>query len=815
MTSHDEDKEQLAQVALKAHFGQTLAEIKTTDQVTFPDQRRSLSSAQYARVKELFQRVMSLPRAERAEIISSETADDPFIRDEVLNLLQHHESPSLNKSSKGELTAILQAKRGWSSTWTRAGRERAKRLMLGLAAALFVALLVSGALFAERQLSIILKNGVGDQLQTINAMEVHAIHSWVQARLQAVDLLSRDQGIQKSALELLDRARDPGSDPTQFVGSTSDIFIQDSLGKLKAKWGFSTIGLLDPTMLVVTSNIKPVIGARITSLSPDNSYIVKAMRGETPIFGGPRQLGINMTKQAPDHRQIVFFGATIFDAKSRARGVIALGEYLETNLYQILKSARMGTSAESYLVNINGVMVTQSRFGKEIQKAWSNLGYSNFDATVGIPLRDPGGNILEGYQPQDAQEALPFTKAASQLLAAGKGGSGSAVSGVLVRPYLDYRGIPVVGAWNWFPEYGFGIITEVDADQAFKPLHLLQLLMGAVGGTILIVALGWVTVSIALYRTRKKYRTERIGAYHLVQKIAEGGVGIVYLARHDQLRRPTAIKVLKETRPSPSVLERFEEEAKQVCRLNHPNTVQIYDFGISEAGQMFIAMEYLRGINLSELLAIEGSLSSERAVHIIRQVAASLSEAHSLGLIHRDIKPLNVMLCQVGGCFDHIKVLDFGLVKQWNDFAQNNGDGATRNIQGTPLYMAPERLRRNATVDNRSDIYSVGVLLFVLLSGRSPFNGDNDLTTIQEILQGRVLPLKNSKNPLHPGLVALTLRCLSAVPEARPHSATQLLQELNCLDIAVWTPAQATAWWEARPSLLKSANLSDLPSDKA
>jgi serine/threonine-protein kinase len=254
-------------------------------------------------------------------------------------------------------------------------------------------------------------------------------------------------------------------------------------------------------------------------------------------------------------------------------------------------------------------------------------------------------------------------------------------------------------------------------------------------------------------------------------------------------------------------LARFEEEAKQVCRLSHPNTVQIYDFGVSEDGRMFIAMEYLRGINLSELLLVEGSVVYPRAVHIVRQVAASLDEAHALGLIHRDIKPLNVMLCRIGGSFDHVKVLDFGLVKQIGEDAGLKGDGATRNIQGTPLYMAPERLRKGAPVDQRSDIYSLGVLLYVLLSGRSPFSSEDELAVIQEILQGNTQPFRAASQQIPPELKLLTMRCLSIDPELRPQSAVEVIRELDGMDMPPWTPAMASAWWEGKPALLASADI--------
>ncbi|OYV80974.1 MAG: hypothetical protein B7Z73_18640, partial [Planctomycetia bacterium 21-64-5] len=232
---------------------------------------------------------------------------------------------------------------------------------------------------------------------------------------------------------------------------------------------------------------------------------------------------------------------------------------------------------------------------------------------------------------------------------------------------------------------------------------------------LLAVALAAVFISsLSIARLRREVSAARqLGQYTLEGLIGEGGMGQVYRARHRLLKRPTAVKVLKPQSSTPEMLARFEQEVQLSSQLTHPNTIEIYDYGCTPDGVFYYAMEYIDGLNLSQVVALSGELPAARVVYLLRQICGSLREAHSLGLLHRDIKPQNIMLCRRGGEADVVKVLDFGLVKQ---MARDTSSGTTTStvLAGTPLYMSPERLLDRHAVDARSDLYSVGAVGFKL-----------------------------------------------------------------------------------------------------
>jgi eukaryotic-like serine/threonine-protein kinase len=258
----------------------------------------------------------------------------------------------------------------------------------------------------------------------------------------------------------------------------------------------------------------------------------------------------------------------------------------------------------------------------------------------------------------------------------------------------------------------------------------------------------------------------QLGQYVVHEKIGEGGMGAVYRASHAMLKRPTAIKVIPPDRAGETATARFEREAMATSRLTHPNNVAIYDFGRTRGGVFYYAMELLDGEDLSRLVERDGPQSVVRTRHILRQVAAALGEAHDAGLVHRDIKPQNVMLCTRGGVRDFVKVLDFGLVK--NVATTDVKITSERSIAGTPLYMAPESILSPETVGPAADVYGVGCIAYFLLTGRTPFEGDNLVAVCAAHVHSAPEPPSTYAPEVPPELDALVLRCLDKKPEGRP-----------------------------------------------
>jgi serine/threonine-protein kinase len=291
-------------------------------------------------------------------------------------------------------------------------------------------------------------------------------------------------------------------------------------------------------------------------------------------------------------------------------------------------------------------------------------------------------------------------------------------------------------------------------------------------------------------------RVHELGQYTLLHKIGEGGMGVVYRARHALLRRPTAVKVLPVERTSPSGIARFEREVQLTAELAHPNIVAVYDFGRTPDGAFYYAMELLTGVDLQRLVEDDGPLPAARAVHLLVQAADAIAEAHEVGLIHRDIKPANLLVSNRPRRPDHLTVLDFGLAKEISQ--ADPGLSGVDAITGTPLYMAPESITDPASVDGRSDVYALGAVAYWLLTATTPFRG----RTFIEICAGHLheepeAPSVRLGRALAPELDALVLACLAKQQRDRP-DGTALLERLRALTLGGWSAADAKACWDAR-----------------
>jgi len=315
--------------------------------------------------------------------------------------------------------------------------------------------------------------------------------------------------------------------------------------------------------------------------------------------------------------------------------------------------------------------------------------------------------------------------------------------------------------------------------------------------------------SQTIYGLRKAVRDiRRLGQYTLEEKLGEGGMGVVYRASHGMLRRPTAIKLLHPDRAGAEALTRFEREVRRTAMLTHPNTVTVFDYGQTSEGVFYYAMELLEGASLQEMVEVDGPQPAERVIHLLEQVAGSLAEAHDAGLIHRDIKPGNILVVDRGGIPDLVKVVDFGLVKDVRGGSAADATiTAADSITGTPHYMAPETITAPDTVDARTDIYAVGAVGYWLLTGTHVFGG----RTVMEVLTHHLhsapeTPSDRLGVPIERDLETLLLACLAKRPDERPASAHALRQQLlACHAARRWTNRHASEWWQAHRYQLRSA----------
>jgi len=314
-----------------------------------------------------------------------------------------------------------------------------------------------------------------------------------------------------------------------------------------------------------------------------------------------------------------------------------------------------------------------------------------------------------------------------------------------------------------------------------------------------IAAFAAVYATHIIHRIRREaFKARQLGQYRLKEKLGAGGMGEVYRAEHTLLKRPCAIKLIKQGEGADAtMLARFEREVRSTARLTHSNTVQIYDYGRTDDGTFYYVMELLPGGSLEALVAEHGPLPPERVVHFLRQTCRALEEAHALGLVHRDLKPANIFAAERGGVFDVTKLLDFGLVKHAAvDHPDDSKLTAEGSFSGSPLYMSPEQATSFGRVDGRGDIYALGAVAYFLLTGKPPFSGKHALEILMAHARDEAVPLSQLNRDVPNDLEQVVRRCLEKKPEDRFQDAGALERALaECECAGRWTDQKAAQWW--------------------
>lgn len=449
-------------------------------------------------------------------------------------------------------------------------------------------------------------------------------------------------------------------------------------------------------------------------------------------------------------------------------------------------------SVDGFAFDQRGVALTAGRYGATLRA----LGLAPTDnpgtGPAGWPVLDPGRDLRELTAPVTAH-GWPPTRLMQQALAARLTDDPTHQRGVIVDNYRNHVGAEVNGAWQWLPERGFGVAIEVAPNDIVAPLRYFVIAM-QIEFALLILAIAVAvasTVSLASLGRRR-----RLGPYRLGEVIEEGGMAIVHHAEHELLKRPTAVKILKRHLASDELIARFEREVMLTSRLQNPATVEIYDYGRTPDGTFYFAMEYIDGLTLARLVESHGPQPVARVAHILKQVCESLREAHAKGLMHRDVKPPNIMLCERGGEADVVKVLDWGLIKDVRALESRDITQYVR-VLGTPAYMPPERVRDPARADPQVDIYGIGAVAYFLLTGRTLFEAPNQFD-LQKMVVESAAPRtsEHAASSLPVSLDELIARCLAKDPADRPRSVGELIAVFNeLLRADPWSTERASAWW--------------------
>ncbi|MFL5327573.1 MAG: serine/threonine protein kinase [Gemmataceae bacterium] len=638
-------------------------------------------------------------------------------------------------------------------------------------------------------------------LNAVANATVTAVRAWLSDQTSSAELIAVDDELQRLTAELLNI----NGDERELLQAKAQAAIRTRLMNRIKRQGFVGFFVVAPGGRIVASDQDSAVGKPLTGYRKE--IFEKALEGTT-LVSKPFRSPLLLNDQKGELRANLPSMFVITPLRDRAgTAAVALGLRIrpEDQFTKMLQVARFGDSGEVYAFDRNGLMMSESRFDDGLKQMGLLADLPESQSILTVEIRNPGVDMAKGERPSVRRSEQPLTHMAADAV---QGHDGADADG-----YRGYRGVMKVGAWRWLPEFDLGFATELDAEEAFRPVVILRRAFWGLMSLLVLSAVGIFLAMIFIARQQKALQSaalaaKELGQYKLENKLGAGGMGTVYKARHAMLRRPAAVKLLDVDKISPAAIARFEREVQLTATLTHPNTIAIFDYGHTPEGIFYYAMEYLEGMNLDDLVSKFGPVNEGRLLYIVRQISGSLAEAHAAGMVHRDIKPANIVLTRRGGMCDFVKVLDFGLAKSL-DTAESANVTSANAMMGTPLYMSPEAVSRPHEVDGRSDVYAVGAVGYFLLTGSPVFDGE----TVMEICMKHTqeLPLSPSKRVGHAvnaELEAILLRCLSKQQNERPKDGGALLRELEmCRVTSEWTARDAEEWWSARDKSAGAATL--------
>ncbi len=669
-------------------------------------------------------------------------------------------------------------------------KNRVRMWIIPLTAAFAVGLI---GWWAITSVSSAMRATLKKDLQTNLSADVTALRKWIESQEKICKLLNRDSTLNLLIGDLTQRTS--GMDvSSKFL---SNLPLQSRIrgyltNRLEAI-GYSGYAIIGKEGFILGAQSDGLLGQRI--LTQNLTKLNKLFETGDSQLITPFKSTVQPGSENQLEVTVMVVASPVFNEEGQILAAMGLVLSPEDDFTPILSVSRFGRTGETFAFDIRGNMISQSRFDSQLKAVGLLEDLPEIDSVLNVQIRNPGGDLLGDYKTDTPRRTQPLTRMAASAV--------RGESGVDVEGYRDYRGVKVVGAWQWLTEYGFGVATKIDSQEAFRTLIVLAEIILILFALLVICTICMVAFSyfaIDMRRRVQKAETEiqELGQYTLEEKIGEGGMGTVYRARHALLRRPTAIKLLQPEKSNKDSIARFEREVQFSSQLCHPNTIQIFDYGHTPEGLFYYVMEYLEGVNLRTLVNIDGPQPEGRIIYILSQVCASLSEAHDLGLVHRDIKPANIIITDRGGVKDQVKVLDFGLVKNISGQGEPEYDlTKDGSVTGTPHYMSPEIILNSQGIDARSDIYALGALAYYLLTGHEVFIGQSSIAICRHHINTPAeRPSKRFKKNICPVFEEVLMKCLEKNPDNRPSSTRELADALKkSPKTSTWDSERAGNWW--------------------
>ncbi len=534
------------------------------------------------------------------------------------------------------------------------------------------------------------------------------------------------------------------------------------------------------------ANIVAPDGVLLASLLPHNTgrklapafreWLAPVFRGEQafigPVFESERFLDPGA---ANADTAIAWASAPVRDEAGRVIAALCLGRYAARGFARRLEVTRPGATGEAYAFDAAGKMVSNSRFDERLRVA--GLIASGQTALGRVMLHEPAGG--QGIL---AAASQPTELAARALQAVAVQGGDK--QGILLTPYRNYLGDSVIGAWQWLDEHRLGVAVEVGEAEAYKPIAILNTQLAVMVLTLAVALfLGPLLPGILWRRVVPVKSGQTVGAYCLERKLGEGGMAEVFLGRHERLGRPAAVKIVKGGQRE-EIQQRFEREARLLASLRHPDIAAVYEIGSVEDGRPYYAMEYFEGEPIDRIVARDGPMDEKLACEALIRLCGILQHANDHGVLHRDVKPENLLLARDADGAPVLKLIDFGLAKAL-DPAEHDRLTQEVSLLGTLGYLAPERIRDPADADIRGEVYAVGAIGYFLLTG------EEWLPSLESAAPEEAPPVGARRPLTTPGLEAVIAKALRYRKSARWENCKAMVEALaGCLPVEPAAPHQ-------------------------